>query len=164
RPAQGGEVRGRQRPGLFRPAGGRGGVRRPPPPAADEAGRAGPPRRHARVPPAADRAGVQRLRRPPGGSGGEGTPVNTEEKERLRTRCLTRLRPFGVAEEDAVRGFDDLAAAYGEPGRYYHNLDHVRAVLHTIDELARLASEPAAVYLAAWFHDAVYDPRRGDNE
>jgi predicted metal-dependent HD superfamily phosphohydrolase len=58
----------------------------------------------------------------------------------------------------------DLRAAYASPGRHYHTLGHALAVVRTVErERARLR-RPDAVRLAAWFHDAVYDSRRGDNE
>jgi predicted metal-dependent HD superfamily phosphohydrolase len=58
----------------------------------------------------------------------------------------------------------DLTARYGEPHRRYHDLGHLAAVLDLVDELAAHADDADAVRLAAWFHDAVYDPERGDNE
>jgi predicted metal-dependent HD superfamily phosphohydrolase len=54
----------------------------------------------------------------------------------------------------------DLLDRWGEPHRRYHTVDHLTATLSTLDDLD--ASRNA--YLAAWFHDAVYDPRRPDNE
>ncbi len=57
-----------------------------------------------------------------------------------------------------------LVACYGENGRFYHNLDHLVQVLTTIDLLRDVAVDVTAVELAAWFHDAVYNPRRQDNE
>lgn len=61
---------------------------------------------------------------------------------------------------------DDLLRRWAEPHRCYHTLEHLHAVLDAVDDL--LPSEPAAsglvVELAAWFHDAVYEPRRPDNE
>jgi len=58
----------------------------------------------------------------------------------------------------------DLIRRYEEPHRHYHTTAHLAAVLATVDEHADLAGDPAAVRLAAWYHDAVYDPTAGDNE
>lgn len=57
-----------------------------------------------------------------------------------------------------------LMARYTESHRRYHTLDHLAAVLSTVDDLAACAESPDVVRLAAWYHDAVYDPRRSDNE
>ncbi|MEU6039400.1 HD domain-containing protein [Actinomadura sp. NPDC047616] len=57
-----------------------------------------------------------------------------------------------------------LAARYAEEHRRYHTRDHLTAVLDLVDELAPYAADPDLVRLAAWFHDAVYDPARADNE
>lgn len=58
----------------------------------------------------------------------------------------------------------ELDQRYGEPHRRYHTREHLTAVLDLVDELAAHASDPGNVRLAAWFHDAVYDPERADNE
>ncbi len=57
-----------------------------------------------------------------------------------------------------------LVAAWSEPHRSYHDLRHLAAVLGLVDGLAGAAGDPAAVRLAAWYHDVVYDPQRNDNE
>ena len=54
--------------------------------------------------------------------------------------------------------------AWSQPHRRYHDLAHLAAVLGLVDELAGAAADPDAVRLAAWYHDVVYDPERGDNE
>jgi predicted metal-dependent HD superfamily phosphohydrolase len=66
----------------------------------------------------------------------------------------------------ATAGDDDLEAAGGyllgrwsEPQRHYHTVDHLSAVLRVIDEHAGLVPHPERVRLAAWMHDAIYDPR-----
>jgi predicted metal-dependent HD superfamily phosphohydrolase len=56
-----------------------------------------------------------------------------------------------------------LVAAWSEPHRRYHDLAHLAAVLGLVGELGG-AADPDAVRLAAWYHDAVYDPERSDNE
>ncbi|SEF16474.1 HD domain-containing protein [Jiangella alba] len=57
-----------------------------------------------------------------------------------------------------------LLARWSEPHRHYHATGHLAAVLAAVDELAGAAADPDAVRFAAWFHDAVYDGRPGDDE
>lgn len=59
---------------------------------------------------------------------------------------------------------ESLLDRWSEPHRRYHNLDHLAAVLAVVDRYADLAVDADAVRLAAWFHDAVYDPTAWDNE
>jgi predicted metal-dependent HD superfamily phosphohydrolase len=59
---------------------------------------------------------------------------------------------------------DRLAERYREPHRRYHDLRHLQEVLQTVDDLADSADDVEAVRWAAWFHDAVYDVHRDDNE
>ncbi|MFI0963921.1 hypothetical protein ACH4S8_21265 [Streptomyces sp. NPDC021080] len=61
----------------------------------------------------------------------------------------------------------NLLDRWAEPQRRYHTTDHLLAVLGHIDVLeahGERAEDPAAVRLAAWFHDAVYLPDRSENE
>jgi predicted metal-dependent HD superfamily phosphohydrolase len=61
---------------------------------------------------------------------------------------------------DALR--DELLAAWSGAGRAYHTPRHLLAVL---DAVQSGGHEPERAFvLAAWFHDAVYDARRSDNE
>jgi predicted metal-dependent HD superfamily phosphohydrolase len=72
--------------------------------------------------------------------------------------------PPSASQAAAIRAGTDLIARWSEPQRFYHTADHLTAVLAIIDEFGGWAADPDAVRLAAWFHDAVYDPRRLDNE
>jgi predicted metal-dependent HD superfamily phosphohydrolase len=58
----------------------------------------------------------------------------------------------------------DLLACYREPHRRYHTLQHLQECFERFDELRDVAHRPEEVELAIWFHDAIYDPRRDDNE
>ncbi|MFF0345841.1 hypothetical protein [Kribbella sp. NPDC004875] len=71
-------------------------------------------------------------------------------------RLLPHAQPLG----------DDLLARYAEQHRHYHNQQHLTEVLRTVDELAEYADDADSVRLAAWFHDAIYDPQAdpGENE
>jgi predicted metal-dependent HD superfamily phosphohydrolase len=72
--------------------------------------------------------------------------------------------PAAAPAELAARAGADLLKRWGEPHRHYHTANHLSMVLAVVDEQAGHAPDADAVRLAAWFHDAVYDPRRVDNE
>jgi predicted metal-dependent HD superfamily phosphohydrolase len=70
-----------------------------------------------------------------------------------------------TASDDAIAAAGaDVEARWAEPHRRYHTTAHLHAVLSNVDTLAAQADDPDLVRLAAWFHDAVYDPRDADNE
>ena len=60
--------------------------------------------------------------------------------------------------------WSDLVKRWSEPHRGYHNLHHLLQVLTVIDSLSSGQEDLQAVRLAAWFHDAIYDPKAADNE
>ena len=70
---------------------------------------------------------------------------------------------LGRAEGDEAL-FDRLVAAWSEPQRHYHTLQHLRECLALLDDVRPQAVHPAEVELALWFHDAYYEPTRHDNE
>lgn len=89
--------------------------------------------------------------------------------EWLRSRWQRRFATWGRSH---VKVGDDLMARYAAPDRVYHDLRHLRCVLEAVDELVTAPGMEAltqhgdrwVMELAAWFHDAVYDVRRADNE
>jgi predicted metal-dependent HD superfamily phosphohydrolase len=72
--------------------------------------------------------------------------------------------PASVPAAATDRTGQDLLARWAQPQRHYHTVDHLVAVLHVVEEHRHLAADADAVCLAAWLHDAVYDPHRVDNE
>ena len=75
-----------------------------------------------------------------------------------------RLWQLAGATGDPTRWYENLAQAYSEPHRHYHNQQHIAECLAEFDSARHLAQQPAAVELALWFHDAAYDPKASDNE
>jgi predicted metal-dependent HD superfamily phosphohydrolase len=55
-----------------------------------------------------------------------------------------------------------LADAYDAPERHYHTLGHIENLLNKVGTHA--LQDQVVVEMAVWFHDAVYDPLRADNE
>jgi len=69
-----------------------------------------------------------------------------------------------ASAEDRRAAGTALLRRWAEPHRSYHTFDHLTAMLSTVDSLATGDGDRTAVELAVWFHDAVYDPLRADNE
>ena len=82
----------------------------------------------------------------------------------VMSALLTRFPPLLDHAQGAVALGAELLHRWAEPHRVDHSTDHRRAVLARLDQLSDHAADPAAVRLAAWFHDAVYDPAAADNE
>jgi predicted metal-dependent HD superfamily phosphohydrolase len=83
--------------------------------------------------------------------------------DRFRAAAVGAGVPAGPGVTEAGT---ELLARWCEPHRHYHTVAHLVAVLDVIDAYASLAQRPDLVRLAAWCHDAVYDPTAdgGGNE
>lgn len=63
----------------------------------------------------------------------------------------------------AIKG--QLIAAYSEPHRRYHDLTHIADCLDELTKVPDLGEEVRLrLAYAIWWHDAIYDPTRHDNE
>lgn len=76
------------------------------------------------------------------------------------------LDAAGAHRGDRFGAFADLVARHGEPGRHHHDFDHASEVVDAVLALHSTGDDWAVAVLAAWYHDAVYDPTaaRGMNE
>lgn len=72
-------------------------------------------------------------------------------------------RGLGVNDADPALQ-DELLARYDEPQRAYHTRQHLAECLQHVDRERPHAEHPGEVALALWFHDAIYDLDRHDNE
>ncbi len=70
----------------------------------------------------------------------------------------------GCAKQAAADALTSIIAAYQEPHRHYHTLEHVAALLALLERHITGGSDGDALILAILLHDAVYDPARQDNE
>ena len=59
---------------------------------------------------------------------------------------------------------DLLIAKYTEKHRVYHNLTHISVLNVFLAGCLEILSDEESVYLASWFHDAIYDPKMSNNE
>lgn len=58
----------------------------------------------------------------------------------------------------------ELTRLYQADDRHYHGIRHIEALLALATEYRSELSDPEAVEAAIWFHDAIYNSRRKDNE
>lgn len=83
---------------------------------------------------------------------------------RLRERFSGLIERLGGLAGSSTTVCDRLLAAWREPHRRYHTLEHLLEGLLALD---RASAEPGVrdqVELPLWFHDAVYQPAAKDNE
>ena len=82
----------------------------------------------------------------------------------LRRNWQDLLGAWAVTPPLADEMFEDVCRHYTEPGRFYHTLDHIGAMLDTVASFSSFARNLNAVKLAVWLHDVIYDSRASDNE
>ena len=80
----------------------------------------------------------------------------------LSARWHRLTAPFVPDAARREAEFQRLAAAYQAPTRHYHTLHHLANLLFRLDTVA--LQDRAVVELAVWFHDAVYNALKPDNE
>jgi predicted metal-dependent HD superfamily phosphohydrolase len=79
----------------------------------------------------------------------------------LPTRFITWCRHHGASEAAAAHLWTQLSTLYTEAHRHYHHLGHIASSLAEFDATG---SNNSLIEGAIWFHDVIYDPKRGDNE
>ncbi|WP_442932331.1 HD domain-containing protein [Micromonospora sp. NBC_01699] len=76
-----------------------------------------------------------------------------------RWRTAARNAGATAAEPALDEAGQDLLRRWREPHRHYHTVEHLVAVLDVVDAEAGWTGDTDPVRLAAWCHDAIYDPR-----
>src|SRR5262245_59080574 len=90
-----------------------------------------------------------------------GTALLVNENTRNRWTRLWRNASF---HGHCDSWFDIVVERYSESHRHSHTIRHIEECLNEFDAVRHLATQPVAVELAIWFHDAIYDTHASDNE
>ena len=91
-------------------------------------------------------------------------------RERFESRTeigpwLETWRELGVGDSPELRRLHgDVRGRYSEPHRHYHTNQHLAECFEKVQDIISLAEHPAEVGVGLWFHDAIYDTQRHDNE
>ena len=81
----------------------------------------------------------------------------------LLTRWQSVWPQLGASHSDDEL-FARLVECYSEPHRRYHTVQHLHECFAHLDEVWSSAEQAGEVEVALWFHDAIYDTSRKDNE
>jgi predicted metal-dependent HD superfamily phosphohydrolase len=81
-----------------------------------------------------------------------------------RFQALWQRNLIEGATDDSSAIHERLLDGYHEPHRHYHTLDHIEHCLGKFEQCKALVDHADTLELAIWFHDAILDPARRDNE
>lgn len=96
----------------------------------------------------------------------DGTPeVFEADFSSLVNRLRLRLLQSKACATFGSEGWADLERQYSTAPRAYHTLEHLSEMFTVLDSIPHVPHK-AAIELACWFHDYVYDPKapKGANE
>jgi predicted metal-dependent HD superfamily phosphohydrolase len=90
--------------------------------------------------------------------------ISKKEIDFLRGRWAALFCGYDADKGDVEDLFQQLVRLYSAKERAYHNLSHIRSLLDLGDALRDRIQNFQALSFAIWFHDAIYDTRKKDNE
>ncbi len=82
----------------------------------------------------------------------------------LRIIFYKKLSQYSQDTADINGTFDELSKLYSSPKRYYHDITHITNLLKLWESNKNKLGDEEIVYLVIWFHDAIYDSWKSDNE
>ena len=82
----------------------------------------------------------------------------------LRIIFYKKLSQYSQDKADINGTFDELSKLYSSPKRYYHDITHITNLLKLWENNKNKLGDEEIVYLVIWFHDAIYDSWKSDNE
>lgn len=79
----------------------------------------------------------------------------------LKSFVRSAVGAGAAADTEAIEDVGQkLLDRWSDEHRHFHNLRHLAAVLHRVDQLAEETHEPDLVRLAAWYHGAVFSSEK----
>lgn len=86
------------------------------------------------------------------------------KKDYLKIIFYKRLSKYTTNTGFINDTFDELIRFYSSDARQYHGLPHIVKLLRLLEEYKFYIQDEDVVFLAIWFHDAIYSTWRNDNE
>lgn len=80
----------------------------------------------------------------------------------LQNRWTETCQQLNVVTDQTV--FIELVNHYSQAHRHYHTLQHLEECFSYFDMVKDQAEKPAAIEMALWFHDLIYEVKSHNNE
>jgi predicted metal-dependent HD superfamily phosphohydrolase len=90
--------------------------------------------------------------------------ISEKEIDFLRRGWEALFCGYDADQGDVEDLYHQLVRLYSDGDRAYHNLSHIRSLLDLSDTFRDRIQNYQALSFAVWFHDAIYDTRKKDNE
>jgi predicted metal-dependent HD superfamily phosphohydrolase len=90
--------------------------------------------------------------------------ISKRELDFLRGQWEALFCGYDADKRDVEDLYHQLVRLYSAEGRAYHNLSHIRSLLDLSDSFRDRIQNYQALGFAIWFHDAIYNTRKKDNE
>jgi predicted metal-dependent HD superfamily phosphohydrolase len=90
--------------------------------------------------------------------------INAEQLQALKSGWQNLVETYGAATDLVGSLCNRLIEHYSEKGRAYHNLSHIKALLDVSVAYKTDIQNYQTVFFAIWFHDAIYNTQKTDNE
>ena len=83
--------------------------------------------------------------------------------ETLQQHWLKHAKGVDI-EQPSMPLLSQLVTAWSLPHRHYHSLRHLQECLQLLERWGKDIAARHEIGMALWFHDAIYEPERDDNE
>lgn len=90
--------------------------------------------------------------------------LEESETNQMQQKWLDLTTKLNIPKEAAMSIYDRLYYEYSDWDRAYHNLSHIRSFLALSDVYALDIERKNLFDAAIWFHDAIYNTKKKDNE
>ncbi|WP_036477823.1 hypothetical protein [Myxosarcina sp. GI1] len=84
--------------------------------------------------------------------------------QELKASWFDLLQESSADIELGNKIFVALIHSYCDPVRSYHNLEHIREILNSIEQVKNISNSLNVLKFSAWFHDYIYSPQAQYNE
>ena len=86
------------------------------------------------------------------------------ELKKLEHDFTSLLSQFNTDSKKIKDIFSKLVNVYSSEGRHYHNVCHIQAMLAFLEQHQENIKSFQTLFLATWYHDAIYDSKSQSNE